>query len=94
MEFQEVVRRRRMVRNFEPRPLPQELLARILDNARRVPSAGYSQGFEFLVLEGTEQTGRFWEVEDPERGWEQQGWTGVYNAPALIVPLAHKRARK
>lgn len=53
MEFSEVVRRRRMVRRFDPaRPVPKDVLLRLLDIARRAPSAGWSQGTEFLVLEG------------------------------------------
>jgi nitroreductase len=92
MEFQEVLRRRRMVRNFEDRSLPPEVVERILANALRGPSAGFSQGFEFLVLEGREQTDRFWAVTSAERGWEKAGWPGVYSAPLIVVPLAHKQA--
>jgi nitroreductase len=44
MEFQEVVRRRRMVRTFTAEPVPQAALDRILGNALRGPSAGFSQG--------------------------------------------------
>ncbi|HEX2040153.1 MAG TPA: nitroreductase family protein [Acidimicrobiales bacterium] len=55
MEFADVVRRRRMVRRFDPsRPVPRELLVRVLDVARRAPSAGWSQGTELLVLEGAD----------------------------------------
>jgi nitroreductase len=92
MEFQDVVRRRRMVRNFEDRPLPPGVLDRILDNALRGPSAGFSQGFELVVFEGAAQTGRFWAAVSPERGFERAGWPGVYRAPVVIVPLAHKQA--
>lgn len=91
MDFQEVVRRRRMVRNFEDRPLPAEAVERILANALRGPSAGFSQGFEFLVLEGSEQTERFWQAVSPDRAWERAGWPGVYNAPLIVVPLACKQ---
>jgi nitroreductase len=92
MEFQEVVRRRRMVRNFEDRPIPPETLDRILENALHAPSAGFSQGWAFLVLDGQEQTRRYWDALDAGRGWERSGWPGVYNAPVLIVPLANKQA--
>ena len=91
MEFQDVVRGRRMVRNFEDRPVPPEAVERILANALRGPSAGFSQGFEFLVLEGREQVDRFWQVVSPDRGWESAGWPGVYNAPLIVVPLSHKQ---
>jgi nitroreductase len=92
MDFQDVIRRRRMMRNFEDRPLPPGVLDRVLDNARRGPSAGFSQGFEFVVFEGPEETDRFWQAVSPERGFERVGWPGVYRAPVVIVPLAHKQA--
>ncbi|HEV7862984.1 MAG TPA: nitroreductase family protein, partial [Acidimicrobiia bacterium] len=65
MELREAIRRRRMVRNFEDRPVPAEALERVLDHARRSPSAGHTQGYAFLVLEGPEQVGRFWDCTFP-----------------------------
>jgi nitroreductase len=50
MEFSEVVRRRRMVRNYLPDSIPPEALERVLDRARRAPSAGFSQGQSFVVV--------------------------------------------
>jgi nitroreductase len=61
MELRDAIRRRRMVRNFEDRPVPADALDRILDHARRAPSAGHTQGSAFLVLEGPEQTAAFWD---------------------------------
>ena len=52
MEFQDVVRKRKMVRSFEDRPIPPDVLDRILANALHAPSAGFSQGWAFVVLEG------------------------------------------
>jgi len=92
MEFQDVIRKRRMVRSFAPRPLPPGALDRMVENARRAPSAGFSQGWAFLVLEGPEEMARFWNAVSPERTFAAAGWPGVYYAPAAIVPLAHKRA--
>src|SRR6202007_735656 len=54
VEFQDVVRRRHMVRTFTGEPVPAETLERILANAVRGPSAGFSQGQAFLVLTGAE----------------------------------------
>jgi nitroreductase len=51
MEFQDVVRKRKMVRSFEDRPIPRDLVDRILANAQRAPSAGFSQGWALLALE-------------------------------------------
>ena len=61
MEFADVVRRRRMVRTFDRRPVPRETLVRVLDTARRGPSAGWSQGYAFVVLEGPDAA-PFWDA--------------------------------
>ena len=50
MEFREVVARRRMVRAYRPDPVDPEVVRRILDRARRAPSAGFSQGQHFVVV--------------------------------------------
>jgi len=82
MEFQDVVRKRRMVRKFRAdRPVPRESLDRILRNATRGPSAGFSQGQAFLVLEG-EDLAKFWELRPMNNG--------VSTAPLVIVPFACK----
>lgn len=49
MEFAEVVRRRKMIRNYLDEPVDADVLERILDAARRAPSAGHSQG-QYLVV--------------------------------------------
>ena len=55
MEFDEVIRKRRMVRNYAPEPVPPETLDRIVDAGLSGPSAGYSQGVGFVIVtdEGT-----------------------------------------
>lgn len=45
-----MVARRRMVRAYQPEPVDPDTLARILDVARRAPSAGFSQGQRFVVV--------------------------------------------
>lgn len=92
MEFQDVVRRRRMVRNFDSRPLPAELVDRLLANALRGPSAGFTQGVELLVLEGAEQTGRYWDACFPAHRRSGFRWPGLLRAPLLIIPLASQEA--
>jgi nitroreductase len=92
VELADVIRRRRMCRNFEARPLPAELRERLIASGLRGPSAGFSQGFDLLVLEGDEQLGRFWAAISPDRGFEARGWPGVYRAPLVIVPLADRAA--
>ena len=85
MDFTQVVRRRHMVRQFSGEPVSAESLDRILDNAVRGPSAGFSQGQAFLVLTG-EDLKRFWEV-----GAGAAAADTVATAPLIIVPLSCKR---
>jgi nitroreductase len=55
MEFGEVVRRRRMVRNYTDDPVDGDVLDRVLDRAQRAPSAGFSQGVSFVVVTGEDR---------------------------------------
>lgn len=87
-----MVDRRHMVRSFSTEPVPEPLLDRILANARRAPSAGFSQGWAFVVLVGPEQTSRFWEaIADPE--WlRAPDRPGLLRAPVVVVPCADEAA--
>jgi nitroreductase len=50
MDFRDVVRRRKMVRSFTDEPVAADVVQRVLDTGRRGPSAGFSQGIEFVVV--------------------------------------------
>jgi nitroreductase len=89
VEFGDVVRRRKMVRTFQDAPVVPEVVERILRAGQRAPSAGYTQGFAFLVFHGPEETGRFWEVSSA--GGEAIWLAGVRPAPVVVVPLTSKR---
>jgi nitroreductase len=91
MELSEVIRRRRMVRDFEDRPVPADALDRVLDAGRRAPSAGFSQGFDFVVLEGREQTGPYWDVTLPQTD-RSDFFEGITRAPVLILPVTDVQA--
>jgi nitroreductase len=92
MEFQDVVRKRKMVRSFEDRTIPREVVDRILANAQKAPSAGFSQGWAFLALEGPEQTARYWDALWPEEMRAKWNWPDMFKAPLLVVCLSHKMA--
>ena len=88
MDFQDVVNRRRMVRAFDARPLPGEVVDRVLANAQRAPSAGFSQGWAFLALVDPADRGRFWSTISTGSAREPE----VAAAPLIVVCLSHKDA--
>jgi nitroreductase len=93
MEFRDVVRKRRMVRNYDPdRPVPEEVRERILATAIRAPSAGFSQGWGFLVLETPAERERFWRAATPETQVWQQWLVNMRTAPLIVVAHSHKDA--
>ncbi|NKE56394.1 nitroreductase family protein [Lentzea sp. PSKA42] len=83
MEFQDVVRRRRMVRKFSDEPVSEESVQRIMRNAVRGPSAGFSQGQGFLVLRG-ESLKRLTEM------FEWWGGEDAKTAPVAVIPFSAK----
>lgn len=74
--------------------IPKEVVERILDNAQRGPSSGYSQGFDFLVFDGQEMTNIFLRhlASEEESHEPSEIEDEVVNAPLVIVPLAHSQA--
>jgi len=97
VEFTEVIRRRKMVRAFKAEPLPAGTTERLLRAANRAPSAGFSQGYSFLVLDGTEQAAPLWQMfydDAPSLGdreaQERAEIDALSPAPLVIVPLACK----
>ncbi|GAB3364567.1 hypothetical protein GCM10027452_27760 [Micromonospora halotolerans] len=93
MEFAEVVRRRRMVRNYDPdRPVPPDVVDRLLDHAVRAPSAGFAQGWGFLVLEEPADRERFWAAATPGGGGRERWLAGMRKAPLIVVPHANRSA--
>jgi nitroreductase len=89
MELDRVVRRRRMVRNYDPdRPVPAEVVDRLLEYAVRAPSAGFSQGWGFLVLTDPADRELFWNSCSPEVTTSRSD--GMRRAPLIIVPHSNR----
>jgi nitroreductase len=82
-----------MTRAFRPDPVAPAVLSRLLDAARRGPSAGATSGLDLLVLEGPGQTGRYWDLTfpDPSRRAAFR-WQGLFAAPVLVVPVVDPAA--
>ena len=92
METYEALRRRRMVRAFQDRPVPREVLHRVLEAGRRGPSAGFTQGVDLLVLEEAADREAFWsaETDGPWRA-AHPGHERTRRAPVIVLPLTGAR---
>ena len=90
-EFAEVVRARRMTRAFDARPLAPGVLDGLVDLASRAPSAGKTQGWHLVVLEGA-QTAQFWDSTLPAIKRDSFRWQRLLTAPVIALPLADSKA--
>jgi len=81
-----------MVRRYDTsRPVPPEVVDRIVRNGLRAPSAGFAQGWGFLVLDNPADIARFRDVVRSEL--DPDGWFAAQvEAPMLIIPHSNKDA--
>ncbi len=91
MELTDVIARRRMVRSFTGEPVAPAVLDRLLDGARRAPSAGNTQGTAFVVLEA-DATRRYWDTTLPAAGRATFAFPGLLRAPVLVVVVCSPAA--
>lgn len=95
MEFSEVVARRRMVRRYTDEAVDPAALDRALAHAVRAPSAGFSQGWGFVVLDTAADVRRFWEAtsDDAGPGGTPDPWlAGMMGAPVVVLPCSSEAA--
>jgi nitroreductase len=83
VDFETVVKRRRMCREFMERDVPQEKIERILELASRYPSAGHTEPQEFIVVHDRRMK------EDLAHAALDQ--TFVAQAPVVIVVVSDVR---
>jgi nitroreductase len=92
VELSEAVFGRRMIRTYRAdQPVPRETVERLLALAVRAPSAGHTQGWQFLVLDDITSRDRFWtacSADADESGWLRR----LRTAPVLVVAFADKAA--
>lgn len=51
MDFEDVIRKRKMVRKFKRnRPISDRIIVKLIRNAHRAPSAGHTQVQEFIIV--------------------------------------------
>ena len=81
-----------MIRGYDmSRPVPTDLIERIVANGLRAPSAGFSQGWAFLVLDTPADVARFRDAVRPDQHPEDWFAANV-DAPLLIIPHSNKDA--
>jgi nitroreductase len=93
MEFSDVIKKRKMVRAYTDEPVAPEVRERILAAANRAPSAGFSQGYALMTLEGPGQLGPFWDLVQGYHGNEVSAGSAfdpVAKAPLVVVPMSCK----
>jgi len=79
MEYTELIRTRESVRNYDPnRPVPKEILEKILDAGRLAPSACNYQPWKFLVISSSA-------LLEKVRACYQRDW--LKDAPHILVVL-------
>jgi nitroreductase len=84
MDLSELIRRRRMVHQFEATPVPADVLDRILESALHAPSAGFSQGLGLVVLDDPADLVWFWETTE--------GAVPAAGPPVIVIVIPDKRA--
>ena len=91
MEFQEVIRRRRMVRRFSDEPVSRDVIERIAAIAQRAPSAGFSQGQRLIIVTDPDLRARVGRIGGDE-SYDEAGfgrWVG--QAPVQFVPCVSEK---
>jgi FMN reductase [NAD(P)H] len=96
VEFRELLKQRRMVRHYDARPVPREVLQRIAATVRRAPSGGFSQGQRILVVDDPELLAAMAESE-ADRPPDTEPWLGTAAAHFLVMTREadyHERYQK
>lgn len=91
MEFQEVVRRRRMVRNFSDESVGADVIERLAAIAQRAPSAGFSQGQRLIAVTDPGLRRTLAELAG-EDGYDEMGFgRWISKAPVQFVPCVSEK---
>jgi len=93
MELSEAARSRHMTRNFTGAPLERAVVDDLLALALTAPSAGNTQGREFVVLEGPDETVRYWDATT-DAAWRERSrrFEGLSRAPVVVLAFSDPEA--
>jgi nitroreductase len=92
MELRDAIRRRRMIRSYDPaRPVPRDVLAGLLELSLRAPSAGHTQGWQLLVLDDAAARAAFW-AATTDGGTPDRWLARIRSAPVLVIYFSDMNA--
>jgi nitroreductase len=93
MELTDAVRRRRMSRNFTGQPLSAARIDALLTGVLQSPTAGHTQGVDFVILEGPDRTSLYWSAAT-DHAWRSRSrrFEGLQRAPVIVLPFADPEA--
>ena len=80
-----------MTRAFESSAVDPTQIDELVDLASRAPSAGKTQGWHLVVLEGAD-TSKFWDVTLPHARRATFRWKHLLDAPVIALPFADATA--
>ena len=80
MDVEDAVEKRRAVRSYQDKDIPQDKLERVLNAARMAPSAKNKQDWKFVVVKGEEKRKEIYEAANRQNF--------VKEAPIVIAGIA------
>ncbi len=92
MEFEDVVKKRRMVRHFTSEPVAPEVVERLVQLARHAPSAGFTQGQSFVIVTRPETRAAIAKLCGEESYVEKGFDPFISEAPVLVIPCTSETA--
>lgn len=92
MDFGDVVARRRMVRNYQAKPIADEALDRIIAVARKAPSAGFTQGQSMIVVQSEATRNAIAQLADEDEYVAGGFDPWISRAPIHIVVCVSEKA--
>lgn len=92
MQLTDAVHKRRMVRRFTTDPVDDAALDRILNLARRAPSAGHTQGQTFVVVTNPEVRQAIATLCGEESYVASGFGRWISTAPVLVIPCTSEAA--
>jgi nitroreductase len=92
LEFEKAARKRRMVRNFQQKQIPMNVINSLIELALHAPSAGFSQGWAFVVVTDSALRKRIGEIQGETDFYAHKRFHKfISEAPALIVACTSEK---